>query len=95
MIVAEPFPFIMSAQMGVMWLELAVSGRPAHVLDTSAGFNAVEAVFTLYQALKVVEESWNDPSVRPEIYKDLKVSYDTTSLTSPLFLSLVFTFTST
>jgi acetylornithine deacetylase len=69
----EPFPSIMTAQMGVMWLELTVSGRPAHVLDTSAGFNAIEAMFALYTSLKVLEESWNAPEVRPEVYKKFAV----------------------
>jgi acetylornithine deacetylase len=63
----------MTAQMGVMWLELTVSGRPAHVLDTSAGCNAVEALYALFQGLKDLEEKWNSPEVRLSVYSKFKV----------------------
>lgn len=41
---------LLSAQVGVMWLQLRVSGKPAHVLDTSKGFNAIEAALDLWYA---------------------------------------------
>ena len=63
----------MTAQMGVMWLELTVCGRPAHVLDTSAGSNAIETMLLLYQALKELEEKWNSPEERHPLYSDFKV----------------------
>lgn len=47
-------------------------GKPAHVLDTSAGINAIEACFLLVNELKKVEERWNDPSIRHPLYKDMK-----------------------
>lgn len=37
-IIPEPFNHtIMIAQLGVMWLTIRLTGKPAHVLDTSAG----------------------------------------------------------
>ncbi len=42
-IIPEPFnSSILRAQLGVMWFQVKVLGRPAHVLDTSAGGNAIE-----------------------------------------------------
>lgn len=47
-------------------------GRPAHVLDTSAGINAIEAAFYLYQSLKELEELWNKEKEETKNYKDFK-----------------------
>ena len=59
-IIPEPFAQkMMNAQLGVMWLSLSVTGHPAHVFDTSAGINAIEAAFYIYNQLKVLESQWN------------------------------------
>jgi acetylornithine deacetylase len=44
-IIPEPFDWIVTAQLGVMWFQIQVLGKSAHVLNTSAGFNAIEAAF--------------------------------------------------
>jgi acetylornithine deacetylase len=59
--------------MGVMWLELSVCGRPAHVLDTSAGFNAIEAIYTLFAGLRSLEQAWNEDAAKHAAYRDMKV----------------------
>ena len=42
-IIPEPFEqSLMTAQIGVMWFRVLVRGKPAHVLDTSAGVKAIE-----------------------------------------------------
>eukprot|EP01103_Thecamoeba_quadrilineata_P009207 TRINITY_DN1892_c0_g1_i1.p1 TRINITY_DN1892_c0_g1~~TRINITY_DN1892_c0_g1_i1.p1 ORF type:complete len:403 (+),score=86.99 TRINITY_DN1892_c0_g1_i1:227-1435(+) len=71
-IIPEPFPEIVTAQLGVMWLSIEVSGTPAHVLNTSAGINAIDAAFRLYKALAPLEERYNQPQIRPDAYKDFK-----------------------
>jgi acetylornithine deacetylase len=72
-IIPEPFEqSLMIGQMGVMWFRVLVRGKPAHVLDTSAGINAIEAAFELVQALKALEEQWNDDEVRHESYEGAK-----------------------
>ena len=64
-IIPEPFnQTLMTAQLGVMWFQIHVSGSPAHVLDTSAGSNAIEAAFGFFETLKEVEEIWNHPTHR-------------------------------
>ena len=61
-IIPEPFEQkIINAQLGVMWFKLHVSGHPAHVLDTAAGINAIEAAYYIFENLKVLEAQWNLP----------------------------------
>lgn len=66
-LIPEPFPFITTAQLGVLWLTTSVSGKPCHVLQTSAGSNAIEAAFGLFSALKPLEAKYNDLDVRKSI----------------------------
>jgi len=64
-IIPEPFDHtILCAQVGVMWITLDVLGRPAHVLDTAKGINAIEAGIGLYQGLKRMVARSNEPSNR-------------------------------
>jgi len=64
-IIPEPFhQQLMIAQVGVMWARLIVSGRPAHVLDTAAGVNAIDAAYRLCTYLRQRVEDWNDPERR-------------------------------
>lgn len=72
-IIPEPFNHtITTAQLGVLWLQVRIMGKPAHVLDTSAGVNAIEACFELVTRLKDLEEKWNEPSLIHPLYKDFK-----------------------
>ncbi|OKH90155.1 ArgE/DapE family deacylase [Thalassospira sp. TSL5-1] len=68
-IIPEPFnQTLMTAQLGVMWFQLTVTGSPAHVLDTSAGSNAIEAAYGFFETLKEVEDLWNQPDHRHAAY---------------------------
>ena len=68
-IIPEPFNLgMMAAQVGVMWFRVRVRGKPAHVLDTSAGTNAIEAAFDLVKALKRLEARWNAADLRHPAY---------------------------
>lgn len=71
-IIPEPFPFIVTAQLGVMWLSVTVNGKPAHVLDTSAGVNALEAAYKMFDSLRELEKKWNNPDILPSAYKHAK-----------------------
>ena len=60
-IIPEPFnETIMRAQVGVMWIDIDVYGKPAHVLDKSSGVNAIEHAFDLWNYLLKLEKQWND-----------------------------------
>ncbi|KAA5605376.1 ArgE/DapE family deacylase [Roseospira marina] len=70
-IIPEPFgPSLMVGQLGVMWARIRVAGRPAHVLDTSAGLSALEAAYRLFDALRPLEAAWNEPMHRHPLYAD-------------------------
>lgn len=72
-IIPEPFNHtITTAQLGVLWMQVRILGKPAHVLDTSAGVNAIEACYQLVTALKTLETKWNDPSIVHPLYKEFK-----------------------
>ena len=60
-IIPEPFnETIMRAQVGVMWIDIDVYGKPAHVLDKSSGVNSIEHAFDLWNYLLKLEKEWND-----------------------------------
>ena len=72
-VIPEPFDHsLMTAQMGVMWFRVHIRGKPAHVLDTSAGSNAIDAAFHLVAALKRLEKRWNAPDRRHPAYADFE-----------------------
>jgi acetylornithine deacetylase len=50
---------LMSAQVGVMWFQVHVRGRPVHVARAGTGANAIEACYPIIRALHELEESWN------------------------------------
>jgi acetylornithine deacetylase len=49
-----------AAQVGVMWFQVRVRGRPAHVAYAGKGANAIEACFPLIAALHELEHRWNE-----------------------------------
>jgi acetylornithine deacetylase len=62
-IVTEPTSLaIQNSQVGVLWFQVAVAGRPAHAGDASEGQNAIEATFPIVRALRELESALNlDP----------------------------------
>jgi acetylornithine deacetylase len=59
-IIPEPMgEELMSAQVGVMWFQVKVRGRPAHVAVAGTGANAIEACWPIMQALHRLEHDWN------------------------------------
>ncbi|MEK9769004.1 MAG: ArgE/DapE family deacylase [Betaproteobacteria bacterium] len=72
-IIPEPFSeTIMSAQVGVMWLQIEVTGKPAHVLNDTSGINAIESAFQIWQHLKTLTTDWNDPARRHPAFAKTK-----------------------
>lgn len=60
-LIPEPFGAqIYTGQVGVLWFKLTVKGKPAHVLDTSAGINAIEKLQRLIPWLKGLEAELNE-----------------------------------
>ncbi|WP_043364474.1 ArgE/DapE family deacylase [Belnapia sp. F-4-1] len=64
-IIPEPGPgldALYTAEVGVVWAWVTVSGRPAHVRDMQAGVNAIEAATIIAGAFKEYEREMNDGS---------------------------------
>jgi len=49
-----------AAQVGVMWFQVKVRGKPAHVAVAGSGANAIEACFPIVGALHRLEARWNE-----------------------------------
>ena len=61
-IIPEPgpgLPAIYTAEVGVVWAWITVSGRPAHVRDMQAGVNAIEAAMAIAARFKDYEREMN------------------------------------
>lgn len=70
-IIPEPFhQTLMTAQLGVMWFTVRAVGKPAHVLDTSSGINAIEALQAAFEALRELEADWNLPERRHPAFRE-------------------------
>ena len=64
-IIPEPFgETLMTAQVGVCWLFVELTGRPAHVAYMHQGVNPIEAAIAIMADLKELEAAWNAPEVR-------------------------------
>jgi acetylornithine deacetylase len=62
-VIAEPFPGAVTvSQVGVLWFHVDIAGIPAHVGESGAGVNAIEAAYPVVLALRELEEELNaDP----------------------------------
>jgi acetylornithine deacetylase len=56
------------AQLGVMWFQVKVRGRPTHVGHAGRGVNAIESCFPIVAALHRLEAEWN--ADRHELWGD-------------------------
>lgn len=70
-VIPEPFgETLMSAQMGVFWMFVDLTGHPAHAAYMSSGVNPVEAAIEVIADLRRLEAEWNLPQNRPAAYRD-------------------------
>ncbi|MBR9771831.1 ArgE/DapE family deacylase [Halomonas sp.] len=59
-LIPEPFgATLTTAQIGTLWFKVSLDGVPAHVLDTAAGANAIEAIQSVVAPLKALEAELN------------------------------------
>jgi len=59
-VVTEPTSLtIQRSQVGVLWFQVVVRGRPAHAGDATIGDNAIEASFSIVAALRALEAELN------------------------------------
>ncbi|KAJ4296363.1 hypothetical protein N0V90_006408 [Kalmusia sp. IMI 367209] len=50
---------LVRANVGVIWFQIAVAGRPVHVLKATEGSNAIESIWKIVGALKELEKEMN------------------------------------
>lgn len=68
-LIPEPFAeHLVTAQLGVVWFQVHLKGRPTHVAYAGTGSNAIEAAIPLIQALHEMEHRWNAAQNRPDDY---------------------------
>ena len=59
-LIGEPFDeTLVTAQVGVIWFQIKLSGTPVHAERATEGVNAIEAMLPVIAAFKEMEESWN------------------------------------
>jgi acetylornithine deacetylase len=70
-IVTEPTSLtIQTSQVGVLWFQVAVRGRPAHAGDARIGLNAIEGSFPVISALRALEAELNvTPPAPYDVYE--------------------------
>ncbi len=56
---------IQHSQVGVLWFQIHVAGRPAHAGDAPEGQNAIEATFPIVRALRELEAELNESPPAP------------------------------
>jgi acetylornithine deacetylase len=59
------------AQVGALWFQLRVRGKPVHVSVAGEGSNAIEAGYDVVRALKVLEADWNARAAEDPVYHDV------------------------
>ncbi|MCE8520562.1 ArgE/DapE family deacylase [Ruegeria pomeroyi] len=68
-LIPEPFAErLVTAQLGVIWFQVQLKGRPTHVAYAGSGANAIEAAIPLIKALHAMEHRWNAAEQRPADY---------------------------
>ena len=70
-VIPEPLGECMiSAQVGVLWLFIELTGRPAHAAYMSSGVSAIEAGIEVMADLRTLEAEWNEPANRHPAYRE-------------------------
>jgi acetylornithine deacetylase len=66
-LIPEPgpgFPALYTAEVGVIWAWITVTGKPAHVREMHAGVNAIEAAYVISERFKQYESRMNRAEYR-------------------------------
>lgn len=70
-IITEPTDdALVRANVGVIWFQVDIRGRPAHVLESYKGSNAIDAMYKIINALKELEASWNATKADHRYFED-------------------------
>jgi acetylornithine deacetylase len=61
---------LVDAQLGVFWLYVDITGKPAHAAYMGTGVSALEVGLRIVDALKALERQWNLPEHRHARYRE-------------------------
>ena len=60
-LIGEPFDeALVTAQVGVIWFQIKLSGKPVHAERATEGVNAVEAMLPVIAGYREMEKQWNN-----------------------------------
>lgn len=54
---------LVRANVGVLWFQVEVRGRPTHVREMANGVNAIDACWSVVGTLRELEEDWNKRNI--------------------------------
>lgn len=70
-IIPEPLgDGLVCAQVGVFWMEVELTGKPAHAAMMSSGVNPINAAVEVMADLRLLETEWNLPENRHPAYRN-------------------------
>ncbi|MFK7752044.1 MAG: ArgE/DapE family deacylase [Sedimentitalea sp.] len=71
-VLPEPSGFAINrAQIGALWFQLRLRGRPVHVAVAGDGSNAILASYDMIAALQKLEADWNARAADDPVYHDV------------------------
>ena len=72
-IIPEPTGGVLTrANVGVLWFQVEVRGRPVHVLEAGSGSNAILSAYTVIRGLQELEARWNAEKPRPPAFEGVE-----------------------
>ena len=63
---------LVRANVGVLWFQLEVRGRPVHVRAMATGSNAIDSCWKVIGSLRELEQQWNDRHVKARFFEEEK-----------------------
>jgi acetylornithine deacetylase len=63
---------LVRANVGVLWFQVEVRGRPTHVRVMGTGVNAIDACWRLVAPLRELEAEWNERHAKAQHFEDEK-----------------------
>lgn len=62
---------LVRANVGTLWFEVELRGRPVHVREMGVGANAIDAAYRVIASLRELEEAWNAERHNHKYFSDL------------------------
>lgn len=70
-LIPEPLgEHLISAQVGVFWMQVTLTGRPSHAAYMTQGADPIAAAHAVMQDLRELEAEWNRPENRHPAYRE-------------------------